>query len=206
MSYLGCGTLGRGCKGGGTTGPVGEGWVGWSSRNVRQAALFPALEEWHPSTLSNLPTSRECNPLPLSDLTFKGLKQLAQDFPITQVTWVTPLSLETWKIQSQTISQFLRLAECISLSPPPSPSLPPAGKHYPLGKSAGGGTVQVGRCREELRRVRGARGWVARRVPLPQSPCWALGAVGSLCGQCPRELGEEGKSGERGSRLHTPGA
>lgn len=66
--------------------------------------------------------------------------------------------------------------------------------------------MQVARCQEKLRRLGAARGRQLGECPVPQSPCWALGAVGSRGGRCPRELGEEGESGERGSRLRTPGA
>lgn len=180
-------------KGGGATGPVerrgGGGLQGMSGKLLS----YQLWRNGTPSTVSDLPTSRERNPLSLSGLTFEGLKQLAQDFPITQVTWVTPPCLETWKIQSQTISQFLRLAECIPLSPSRSPHPPPAGKHYPLGKKSWGRDCAGWQVREELRRVSEARGWVARRVPLPSVPLLGSGCSRLALRPVPQRVGGGGK-------------
>lgn len=196
MRYLGCVTLGgEGAAKGGATGPA-ERRVGWGGLQGMSGKL-PSSQLWRngtPSTVSDSPTSRESNPLPLPGLTFKGLKQLAQDFPITQVTWVTPPCLETWKIKSQTISQFLSLAECIPLSPPLPPPAPQQGSTTLWVKSAGGGgTMQVARCREELRRVSGARGWVARRGPLPSVPPLGSGCSGFAWRPVPQRVGGGGK-------------
>lgn len=69
----------------------------------------------------------------------------------------------------------------------------------------GGRIVQVGRSGGgALQRYWGRR--AAWRVLLPSVPLLGSGAVGSCAGRCPRELGEEEKSGARGSRPHTPGA
>lgn len=53
--------------------------------------------------------------------------------------------------------------------------------------------MQVGRCREELRRVRGAREWVARRVPLPSVPLLGSGCSRFALRPVPQRVGGGGK-------------
>lgn len=65
--------------------------------------------------------------------------------------------------------------------------------------------MQVGRCRGAAPQSEGGPRVARRVVPLPSAP--RLGSGGRrVSGRCPRELGEEGKSGARGSRPHAPGA
>lgn len=145
-------------KGGGATGPVERRrGAGWSSRNVRQAALFPALEEWHPLyrvRLTYIPGTQPSSPFWFNLRRVKAARTRFSHHP-GNLGYSSVLG----NVENTVPNNFSAPAPSRMHSPftIPLPLLPPLrppqqGSTTLWVKSAGGGIVQVGRCREELRR------------------------------------------------------
>lgn len=166
--------------------------MGWSSRNVRQAALFPALEEWHPLYRVRLTYIPGMQPSSPSWLNLQRVKAACTRFPHHPGN--LGYSSVLGNVENKVPNNFSVPEPSRMYSPFAAPSPPQQGSTTLWVKSAGGGgTMQVARCREELRRVSGARGWVARRGPLPSVPPLGSGCSGFAWRPVPQRVGGGGK-------------